>query len=166
MKKIVVAGMLVICSSAAMAQTALKPVVLTPAEQAALAEEASLVRDVRRLRLEAEIKKLQAESNKAGGIGLEGALAGLPAALPAANLPAQPAPALSAGPSEPAPKAFNLMSIWGVPGSYRADILINGVRNPVVAGDELSGGWKVSAITAGSVQIQRGRQRQTLTLPE
>lgn len=71
------------------------------------------------------------------------------------NLPPVAAPAPSSG--------LSVASVWGVDGSYVADMLApGGLRVSVRQGDALPGGWRVAKVLRTGVIVEKGRNRQTL----
>lgn len=83
---------------------------------------------------------------------------------PAADAPAAPAatPRTLDDGREPLP--FRLMSVWGAPGSMRAEFQTRYAKQVAAAGDLLPGGWVVESIIDDTVSITKGKSRQTLNL--
>lgn len=124
---------------------------LTPSERSFLNREEYLLRQIRLLELENQAAELSRK--------LEG---------PATGLPQLDSAALSAvaaidEPVNTAPP-FRLISVWGQGGSYRADVLVNGIRLSVSKGEELGDGWRVVDISRNALQIQRGSERVAMKL--
>lgn len=141
---------------------------LTGDEASYLQQEAELVRRLRLADLRAQIAEQERRiTGESGGS----------ASVDSVNLPAIPPPLTRPGsgpaipvmpmPTAPAPqpaKPFTVVSIWGVEGSYVADILAGGMRVSVQKGDALPSGWRVHEVLRTGIIITKGRKRETLVV--
>lgn len=124
-----------------------EPLPLQEREIAYQNREAELIREIRLLSLEARAaelrKKIIGDSQPADD---------------SVNLPPPVLPMASVLdlPEEP---PVRLISVWGTPGALTADVLSNGIRTSVKAGDRLPDGWQVVEVGRNSVLIQRGKKK-------
>lgn len=126
-------------------------VVLSDREIAFQQQEEELVRQKRLLVLQAEIAEL---NKKISGV-TESTEAPAPPPMP------MPMPMNVLDIAEQAP--VEVISTWGGDGIARnADVLVEGKRRTVRAGDVLPSGWRVTEVTRSSVTIQRGREKKTV----
>ncbi|WP_329832843.1 MULTISPECIES: hypothetical protein [Stenotrophomonas] len=124
-------------------------VVLSDREIAFQQQEEELVRQKRLLVLQAEI----AELNKK--------ISGVTESTEAPAPPPMPMPMNVLDIAEQAP--VEVISTWGGDGIARnADVLVEGKRRTVRAGEVLPSGWRVTEVTRSSVTIQRGREKKTV----
>lgn len=124
-------------------------VVLTDREIAFQQQEEELIRQKRLLVLQAEI----AELNKK----ISGATEPTEAPAP----PPMPMPMNVLDIAEQSP--VEVISTWGGDGVARnADVLVEGKRRTVRAGEVLPSGWRVTDVSRSSVTIQRGREKKTV----
>lgn len=141
-------------------------------DTAFFAQDATLQRQLRLLKLQEQVRKLQDKLNKLDG--------GAPhaSATPARVTVSSPAPSgrpdattrtvsrvsIPVMPALPSPPPFVLKSVLGVGDSYTAVIADHGVSEAVHVGDHLRGGWAVSGIWPRHVVLSRGRTTQIVRL--
>lgn len=124
-------------------------VVLTDREIAFQQQEEELIRQKRLLVLQAEI----AELNKKISGATEPTEAPAPPPIP------MPMNVLDIAEQSP----VEVISTWGGDGVARnADVLVEGKRRTVRAGEVLPSGWRVTDVSRSSVTIQRGREKKTV----
>lgn len=157
-----------IAAFAQQAAPAGKPTVrpLSEEEQAFLAKESDLLRQIRLAELQAklaEAQRKQSGGDSAAPLRLDAPLP-LPAGAPAtaaprgADAPAAPKPATPAR-EEP---ALSVASVWGASTALNADVLAGGLRMTVRAGDTLPGGWRVLSVRGNGIEVERGKTRRVL----
>lgn len=126
-------------------------VVLSDREIAFQQQEEELVRQKRLLVLQAEI----AELNKKISGTTESTEASAPPPMP------MPMPMNVLDIAEQSP--VEVISTWGGDGLARnADVLVEGKRRTVRAGEVLPSGWRVTEVTRSAVTIQRGREKKSV----
>lgn len=126
-------------------------VVLSDREIAFQQQEEELVRQKRLLVLQAEIAELNKKIS--GATEPTDALAPTPMPMP------MPMNVLDIAEQSP----VEVISTWGGDGLARnADVLVEGKRRTVRAGEVLPSGWRVTEVTRISVTIQRGREKKTV----
>lgn len=126
-------------------------VVLSDREIAFQQQEEELVRQKRLLVLQAEIAELNKKIN--------GATEPTQAAAPPPMQMPMPMNVLDIAEQVP----VEVVSTWGGDGIARnADVLVDGKRRTVRAGEALPSGWRVTEVTRNSVTIQRGREKKTV----
>lgn len=126
-------------------------VVLTDREIAFQQQEEELVRQKRLLVLQAEI----AELNKKISGTTESTEVSAPPPMP------MPMPMNVLDIAEQSP--VEVISTWGGDGLARnADVLVEGKRRTVRAGEVLPSGWRVTEVTRSAVTIQRGREKKSV----
>lgn len=144
-----------------------------PNEDAAFfLSEASLQRELQILKLKtqiADLKKKLASSEEDSS-----------QTLPAAPIAIAPPPMGSAGqrgagsavisslaiPESGAPQPLSVVSVMGIAGEYRAELVDHGVHMSVQEGDVLTDGWHVDRITPTAVALRKGRQHKTVHIGE
>jgi len=138
--------------------------------------ESRLVRQLRLMKLQAEIAEAQRD--------IEGQGVRQAGHLDAVNHPPMAPPLIRPGstmgdamldvtpppPPPPRPRrntgALDVVSIWGLDGDHTADVVSNGMRIAVREGDPLPQGWKVEAIRRTGIVITRGKEQKTLVVAE
>lgn len=131
---------------------------VSEAEAAFYREEASIAREIRLLELKVQRAEMASKLT---------ALTAPPEALTPPALAALPIAATVAAAADELvnrPPPFRLISVWGQPLSLNADVMVNGVRVSIKAGEVLPDNWTVSAITRDALHLARGRDKFTMKL--
>lgn len=149
---------------------------LLGADSAYFEEEAALTRRLRLSEMRAKIAENESKAaGKSGAAAPVMPVSGDSVNMPPVPISRSPQPTSNApvqAPRRPSTDAgqgagnlpFRLVSIWGVEGSFRAEVVSRGLRVTVGTGDSLPDGWKVNQIARTGIQISRGRERRTLTV--
>ncbi len=144
-----------------------------PSEDAAFfLSEASLQRQLQILKLKTQIADLKKKLASSEGDSSQ--------ILPAAPIAIAPPPMGSGGqrgagsavisslaiPESGAPQPLSVVSVMGIAGEYRAELVDHGVHMSVQEGNVLTDGWHVDRITPTAVVLRKGRQHKTVHIGE
>lgn len=142
---------------------AIETVPLSSEEKAYFKREAALVRSLRLLELQAQIatqqRKISGPESKAEMPVMEDSptiISRTP--IPTSRASVQAPVKIKTNRDLP----FVLMAVWGIEGSYNADLSSRGLRVTVREGDKLPEGWRVSEIARTGILIKRGKSSRTV----